>query len=87
MQKMTFQWRGPIEPAVSLLANKLGYSFRVIGATFPPEPCVYIDAHEKPLFELLEEIGFQAADRAEIELSEKTREVLLRYLPSGGKVK
>jgi hypothetical protein len=81
-QPISFQWIGPIEPAVRLLADRLGYHYRVLGTSPAPAPVVRIDADKKPFFMVLEELGWQVGDRVEISLSEPEREIVLTY-PGG----
>lgn len=78
-QVISFRWAGPIGPAVKALSEKCGLTFDEKGRG-PAQPLVVnVNAHERPLFEILEDIGIQAGNRAELRVVESSSLVELIY--------
>jgi hypothetical protein len=85
-QPMTLNWSGPLEPAVQLVAQKVGYRFKVIGAA-PAQPVlVSLTAKDKPAFEVLEDIGWQAGKQVGVVLNQELKELQVIYLGSAERI-
>jgi hypothetical protein len=85
-ETMTLSWSGPLEPAVELIAQKIGYNFRAIGSA-PHSPIIInISAIEKSVFEILEDMGWQAGDKAGVVLNQEKEELQIIYLGSGERI-
>jgi len=85
-EPITLSWSGPLEPAVEVVARKVGYNFRVIGSA-PSQPVlVNLRATDKPAFEILEDMGWQAGDKAGVVLNQEQKELQIIYLGSGERI-
>jgi hypothetical protein len=83
---ITLSWSGPLEPAVEVIAQKVGYNFRVIGSA-PSQPVlINLSAIDKPAFEILEDMGWQAGDKAGVVLNQEQKELQVIYLGSGERI-
>lgn len=77
--KMTLHWEGPIEPAVKTAASAAGYDFRATGKPAIPPVIVRLSADQKPIIQILEDIGLQAGSAATVDIVTQSRIVYLRY--------
>jgi defect-in-organelle-trafficking protein DotD len=76
---MTVSWIGPAEQISAKLAGRAGYTFMTIGSP-PPSPLVVnIDAENKPVIDILRDVGLQLGRRADIKVDANTRSVELHY--------
>jgi defect in organelle trafficking protein DotD len=81
---ITVNWIGPVEPVTKTLADRAGYSFVTVGAA-PPVPLVIsIDAENKPVIDVLRDIGLQLGSRADIKVDGNRRVVELNYPANTG---
>jgi hypothetical protein len=78
---VTLSWVGPLGPVVQVLASKAGYQFLETGPKTAQPVLVRIDAIERPLIEILRDIGLQAAARVTIDANVPQRQVEVRYAP------
>ncbi len=84
MRTTSLTWTGPIDQVSRTLAELGGMQFRIVGKEPPLPLVVTVDAHEKPIGEILRDIGFQAGRRADIVLNTATNTIDLRYAPTDG---
>lgn len=77
--KLTLHWEGPIEPAVKTAAQAAGYEFRADGKPSIPPVIVRLAADQKPIIQLLEDIGLQAGSAATVDIVTQGRIVYLHY--------
>lgn len=80
MNKMaSFDWTGPVEPALKSIAQATNYKLRVIGR--PPIIPVFIsvNANNVPIYDVLRDITYQVVMKADIALYPKSRIIELRY--------
>lgn len=78
--KLTLHWDGgPIEPAVKTAASAAGYEFRTAGKQPIPAVTVRLFADQKPIIQILEDIGLQAGSAATVDINTQSRVVYLRY--------
>lgn len=78
-EKLTLHWEGPIEPAVKTAASAAGYEFRATGQPAIPPVIVRLSADQKPIIQILEDIGLQAGSAATVDIVTQTKVVYLRY--------
>jgi defect-in-organelle-trafficking protein DotD len=83
-RSMTLDWNGPIEPVLQRLADRAGYQIQVNGDTPPAPVVVSLRAKQKPVIELLRDIGLQAGSRADVVVDSERRIVELNYAPISG---
>jgi len=81
---ITVNWIGPAEPITSTLAERAGYEFLTIG-TPPVIPVVVsIDAENRPVIDVLRNIGLQLGVRADIKVDSQRRIIEIHYTPNTG---
>lgn len=80
---ITVNWVGPVEPITKTLADRAGYTFAVAGSPPPVPAVVSIDAENRPLIEVLRDIGFQLGNRGDVKVSGDTKTVEITYPPNG----
>lgn len=79
---VTLSWSGPLEPAVQIVAEKIGFNYKVIG-NGPAQPIlVNLNYKDKPAFELLEDMGWQAGENVGVVLNQKVNELQVIYIGS-----
>ncbi|MGB0719480.1 MAG: DotD/TraH family lipoprotein [Bdellovibrionales bacterium] len=81
---VTVNWIGPVEPIVKSLANRASYNFNVVGSAPPVPVVVSIDAENKPVIEILRDIGLQLGLRADIRVDAPSRIIEVHYAPNTG---
>lgn len=78
---ITVNWVGPIEPIARTLAERAGYNFAIMG-TNPPVPIVVsIDAENRPVIDILRDIGLQLGLRGDVKVDSRQRVVEIHYSP------
>lgn len=85
-QPITITWSGPAEQLVQTLAAKAGYTYRTAGAPSSVPPTVMIDAYEKPLIDVLRDVGLQLGNRGDVAVDINANVVQYRYAPTDGKI-
>lgn len=79
-KRITMRWAGPLESATNRLAGMIGYHFQVAGHK-PVQPIlITVDAKEKTAFEVLEDIGWQAGERAGVSVNQMDRLIKVIYV-------
>lgn len=66
MRSISVDWTGPIEPLAQRIADRAGYTFEIIGMQPPIPVVININAVEKPVIDVLRDIGLQSGNRADI---------------------
>lgn len=80
LEPVTLNWAGPIEPALEVLAQLAGYTYRVVGKP-PVQPrLITVHVRAQPLIEVIEHIGWQAGERVGVVLNSATKELRLVYV-------
>jgi len=80
-QPISVRWSGPIDQITKALADRAGMRFRVKG-TIPPVPVtVSVDIYQEPLIHVLQNIGLQAGQRADLSVDAQNGVVEIRYAP------
>lgn len=83
-RSITVNWVGPVEPITKTLADRAGYNFMVIGNPPPVPTVVSIDVQNRPIVEVLRDIGLQLGLRANLRVDANRRTVEIHYAPVTG---
>ena len=83
-QGITLRWVGPADNVTKMLADKAGYEFSVAGNAPPMPIVVSVDAEDKPIIEVLRDIGLQLGKRGDVRVNANTQRVELHYPPNTG---
>ncbi|MBI1327289.1 MAG: DotD/TraH family lipoprotein [Alphaproteobacteria bacterium] len=79
---VSINWVGPVENITEMLANKASYSFTILGNQ-PSQPLVVaLDVENKPLIDVLRNVGLQLGNKADIKVDSQRRVVELSYAPN-----
>jgi defect-in-organelle-trafficking protein DotD len=81
---VTIDWLGPVEQISKTLADQSGYRFVVLGDVPPVPVVVDIDVENRPIIEVMRNIGLQLGRRADLRLDSQRRVVELFYAPVSG---
>lgn len=76
---VTFEWVGPASALLKKLAEQSGYSFSSAGRPPAAPLVVNVIAVDRPLYQVLTDIGLQMGTKANLAVSSKTRRFELRY--------
>ncbi len=76
---VTFNWTGPVEPLVEELSRKAGYSYGVIGAKPATPITVSLNVMNKPLINVLRDIGMQMGARGDLNVNSQSRAIEVQY--------
>jgi defect-in-organelle-trafficking protein DotD len=83
---ITVNWIGPVESISQTLAERAGYRFATVGAAPPTPVIVSIDVENRPVIEVLRDIGLQIGNRGDIKVNGSEKLVELNYPPNTGLV-
>ncbi len=81
---MTITWMGPAEQLVKKLADRSSYTFIAVGDKPPVPLTVNIDAENKPVIDILRDVGLQFGMRADIKVDSVRQMVEIHYAPVTG---
>lgn len=81
---ITVNWVGPVEQVTKTLADRAGYSFNTIGNVPVTPVVVSLDVENKPVIDVLRNIGLQLGMRADIRVDGTRRVVEIQYAPNPG---
>lgn len=81
---ITVNWVGPVEQITKTLADRAGYSFNIVGNTPATPVVVSLDVENKPVIDVLRNIGLQLGMRADIRVDGTRRVVEVQYAPNAG---
>ncbi|MFN3826317.1 MAG: DotD/TraH family lipoprotein [Micavibrio sp.] len=81
---ITVNWVGPVDTIAKTLADRAGYAFNVIGQPPVTPVVVSIDVENKPVIDVLRNIGLQLGLRADIRVDGTRRVVEIHYAPTTG---
>ncbi|MGM0423264.1 MAG: DotD/TraH family lipoprotein [Pseudomonadota bacterium] len=82
MRTVTLDWSGPAEPVLAKLADRAGYKFQVQGNEPAVPVIVNVTAVEKPVIEVLRDIGLQAGRQADVVVDAERQVVEISYAPA-----
>ena len=81
---ITVNWVGPVEPITKTLSDRAGYKFQTIG-TAPPTPLVVsLDIENRPVIDVLRDIGLQMGVRGDIRVDGSRKLIEIHYPPNTG---
>ncbi len=81
---ITVNWVGPAEQITKTLADRASYNFITVG-TKPVVPVIVsIDVENKPVIEVLRDVGVQLGVRADVRVDANARIVEIHYAPNTG---
>lgn len=76
---MTVNWAGPAEPLINKIADRASYEFYVSGSN-PASPLVVtINVRNKPLIEILRDLGLQIGERGTLKVDANQKIIELSY--------
>jgi len=81
---ITVNWVGPAEQITETLAQRASYSFVTVGASPAVPIIVSIDAENKPVIEVLRDVGLQLGLRADVRVDAANQVVEIHYSPNTG---
>ena len=81
---MTINWIGPADQVLKQIAARASYTFITVGDAPPLPLVVSIDAENKPVIELLRDVGLQLGLRADVKVDSVRKMVELHYAPVTG---
>jgi defect-in-organelle-trafficking protein DotD len=84
MRAMTITWVGPPEQLLRRAASRASYTFLAVGDAPPVPLSVNIDAENKPVIDILRDVGLQLGLRADVKVDSERRLVELHYSPVTG---
>ncbi|TVQ81757.1 MAG: hypothetical protein EA357_12035 [Micavibrio sp.] len=79
LRTVSVEWVGPIEPITQRLAERVGYKFNIIGLQPPVPVIVTLNTAEKPVIDVLRDIGLQSGQRADIIVDAELKTVEVSY--------
>lgn len=83
-RSITVSWIGPAEEISKQLADRASYTFLRLGNPPPVPLVVNIDAENKPVVDVLRDIGLQLGARADVKVDSIRRTVEIHYAPVTG---
>lgn len=81
---ITINWVGPVEPITKTLADRAGYNFLTVGSAPPIPVVVSLDIQNRPIIDVLRDLGLQLGMRADIKVDANRRVVEVHYAPVTG---
>lgn len=81
---ITVNWVGPVEPIVKSLADRASYNFVNVGNAPPVPIVVTVDAVNRPVIEILRDVGLQLGLRANLKVNAQERVIEIHYVPNAG---
>lgn len=81
---ITVNWIGPVEPISKTLAQRAGYAFLTVGAPPPVPVVVSVDAENRPVIDVLRDIGLQLGVRGDVKVDSQRQVIEIHYPPNTG---
>lgn len=78
---ITINWVGPADQITKVLSNRASYGFQIIGDAPPVPLVVSIDVENKPIIEVLRDVGLQMGTRADLKVDGARRVIEIYYAP------
>lgn len=78
---VTLNWVGPVDSITKMLADRASYTFNALGDEPPVPVVVNLDVENRPIIDVLRDIGLQLGARADIRVDSVRRAVELHYAP------
>lgn len=80
-QLITVKWSGPVEQMLETLATKAGMKFDTKGNRPGVPFIVHLNVYQKPMIEVLRDLGLQVGRRADITVNGTKNVIEIRYAP------
>lgn len=84
VRAMTITWIGPAEQLLKKLADRASYTYIAIGDRPPSPLTVNIDVENKPVIDILRDVGLQLGVRGDVKVDSTRRMIELHYAPVTG---
>lgn len=81
---VTVNWVGPADLITKSLADRAGYTFEIVGSPPPVPAIVSLNVENKPLIEILRDIGLQLGVRGDIRVDSAQQLIELQYPANTG---
>ena len=81
---ITVNWVGPVEPISKTLAERAGYGFQTVGSAPPVDIVVSLDVENRPVIDVLRDLGLQLGLRADVRVDAERKMVEIHYAPNAG---
>ncbi len=81
---ITLTWVGPPEQILRKLADRASYNFVTLGNRPPVPAVVSIDVQNKPVIEVLRDVGLQLGVRGDVKVDSQAQIIELHYAPITG---
>lgn len=78
---VTIAWVGPVDTITQILAERASYKFRIYGDVPPVPVVVNVDTENRPIVEVLRDIGLQLGGRGDVRVDTNRRTIELHYAP------
>jgi defect-in-organelle-trafficking protein DotD len=78
---MSVDWTGPVEPLLSRLAARAGYTYKQMGWVPAIPMTVKVDVKNRPIYETLRDIGLQIGSRGSLLVDSNRQAIELNYGP------
>lgn len=76
---VSVDWAGPVQPIVQRIANAAGYQLKTFGIEPAVPIFVYVNVKNKPIGDVLRDVGYQCHRKASVVVYPETRVIELRY--------
>lgn len=77
---LDMSWSGDVAHALKYVADQIGFRLAISGLRSSDTLFVTLESHSVSAFRILEDIGAQLGDRANLDINEKQRVITLDYL-------
>jgi len=81
---MTVNWIGPADALIKKLADRASYTFVTVGDRPPVPLTINIDAENRPVIDILRDVGLQAGQRADVKVDSVRKMIELHYASTSG---
>lgn len=77
--RITLKWSGEPEKILTNIAIKSGYEMRIVGRRPVSPPIVTLDARNRKIFDVLQDIGLQLGERHGVQVNDDNQTITLVY--------
>lgn len=81
---VTVSWVGPVEQITKRMADRAGYKFMILGDQPPVPVVVSLNVENRPILDILRDLGLQMGQRADIKVDGPRRMVEIHYASIAG---
>ena len=78
-ERVTIVWSGEPEKVLTNIAIKTGYEMRIVGRRPVTPPIVTIEARNRKIFDVLQDIGLQLGERHGVQVDDNNETITLVY--------